>query len=312
MKFYDKYIGMKRMPNYLLALIAILVSICMWCYVRVGEQMETQLDVNLDFVGIPPNLIVTSGLVTQLQVRLRGPAVLIRSIPQTMRNYTVNLSMIKKGETTVPMGGEDMGYAYRAFSVIDIQPPSIVVKADTLMERTVPVVASFDYPHGDDVPPVDNFTIKPSVVTIRGPESDIKDIHELPLVIHIDPGAADRTVDETMILNTRSMVTAIPSSVRVGYRITHGREVIPIRSPIILDASTPDNYTVEPEELSLLVELPKAKLKDEDYLSQIRLNVAAPKLAPGESRTVKVNPLLPKGMSLTQPISEEVIVSRIK
>lgn len=311
-KFFDKYSGLKRTPNYLLAMVAILVALCMWYYVRVGEQMETQLDVDLDYAGIPANLVVTSGLVSKITVRLRGPAVLIRSIPQGMRNQIINLSTIKKGKTTVPIGGEDMGAVNRAFEVIDIQPPSLTVSADTLVERSVPVHTVFDYPLGDDAIPVENLTVKPPAVTIRGPEALIKDIHHVTLPIHIDPNAQDRTVDETMVLNTPGLVTSNPSSVRVGYRITSGREVIPHISPITLSGSKSKDYTTEPTELPLLVEVPKRLIKDENYLNKIRLYATIPALEPGQSKAMPIRAELPDGITLTRPITEEVIVSRIK
>ncbi len=312
MKFYDKYIGWRKTPNYLLALAAILIAVCMWYFVRVGETMETQLDINLDYSGIPPNLVVTSGLVHKLSVRLRGPAVLIRTIPKEMRNHIINLSMIKKGKTAVPMGGEELTAVYRAFEIIDIQPPRIEVEADTLIERNVPVNTVFDSPLGENALPVENLTVKPSTVTIRGPESIINNIPNIPLTIHLDPKAADLIVDETKILDTPSLVTASPPSVRVGFRITSGREVIPRITSINLSGQNASNYKIEPSEMTLLVEVPKLMAKDESYLKKIKLYAQIPDLASGESQPVKVRADLPEGMTLAHPINEDVIIKRIK
>lgn len=312
MKFYDKYKGWKRRPNYLSVLLAILIATGMWYFVRVGEIMETQLDINLDYSGIPPNLVVTSGLANSLNVRLRGPAVLIRSIPQEMRNHIINLSMIKKGKTAVPTGGEELTAVYRAFEVIDIQPPVINVEADTLIERSVPVDAVFDSPLGKNAMPVENLTIKPSTVTIRGPESIISSITAIPLNIHLDPKAADMIVDETKILYTPSLVTANPPSVRVGFRIASSREVIMRLCKITIAGQNRDNYKVNPPELTLLVEVPKIMAADESYLKKIRLIADIPELEPGASQAVKIRPELPEGMILAHPINEDVIISRGK
>ena len=312
MKFYDKYIGLKRTPNYLVALTAILIAICMWYFVRVGEQMETQLDVNLDYSGIPSNLVITSGLVNKITVRLRGPAVLIRSIPKEMRNYSINLSTIKKGKTAVPLGGEDLLGMYRAFDVIDIQPSRIDVVADTMVERTVPVHTVFDSPLGEDAIPVENLTVNPSVVTLRGPEAVINDLPDVRLTIHLDPKAADIIVDETKILDTPNFVTASPPSVRVGFRITSGREVLPRICSVELAGKNAANYKVEPDELTLLVEVPKVMVKDEAYLKKIKLFASIPQLEPGESQSMPVRAELPDGTTLTKAITENVLISRIK
>lgn len=312
MKFYDKAIGIKRLPNYLLALAAILISVCMWYFVRVSQQMETQIDVNLDYSGIPQNLVVTSGLINKLHVRLRGPAVLIRSIPREMRNYTINLSMIKKGRTAVPMGGEDLLAIYRAFEVIDIDPPRIEVIADTLVERNVPVHYTFDSPIGMDAIPVEDFRINPSVVTIRGPESKINEITDIPLTIHLDPRAADVVVDENRILDTPGLVTANPPSVRVIYRINSGREVIPRICPVTLIGKDAKNYKVEPAEMTVLVEVPKTLAKDESYLKKLKLSVALPQMELADSQQMKVRVELPEGMTLTNSINENVTIFRKK
>ena len=118
----------------------------MWYMVSVRDRLEAQFDVNLDYYGIPANLVITDGLITKATVRLRGPETLLRSVTQRKLIQAVNLSNIKKGTTVVPLTAEHLGPGFRAFELIDVQPPRIVIKADNLLERSVPVRAIVDSP----------------------------------------------------------------------------------------------------------------------------------------------------------------------
>ena len=72
----------RRAPHLFSMLLAVLVAVVMWYGVSVSDRLETQMEVNIDYYGIPPNLVVTDGLVSKITVRLRGPEALLRSIPQ--------------------------------------------------------------------------------------------------------------------------------------------------------------------------------------------------------------------------------------
>lgn len=136
----------RRAPHLVSLLVAVLTAVGMWYVVSVRDRLEAQVEVSIDYYGIPPNLVVTDGLISKVQVRLRGPETLLRSIPQQKLTQAVDLSGIKKGVTVVPLSGENMGPAFRAFELVDVQPPRIVIKADTLMERSVPLRAIVDSP----------------------------------------------------------------------------------------------------------------------------------------------------------------------
>lgn len=80
----------------------VLAAVGMWYVVSVRDRLEAQVEVNIDYYGIPPNLVVTDGLISKITVRLRGPETLLRSIPQQRLTQAVDLSDIKKGVTVVP------------------------------------------------------------------------------------------------------------------------------------------------------------------------------------------------------------------
>ena len=226
MKSSENNGGLRRAPHLFSLLVAVLAAVAMWYVVSVRDRLEAQVEVNIDYYGIPPNLVVTDGLISKITVRLRGPETLLRSIPQQRLTQAVDLSDIKKGVTIVPLGGDNLGPNFRAFELVDIQPPRIVIKADTLLERSVPLRTIVDSPLRGGALTVENVSVSPATVVLRGPEDVVSDISSVPLTIMLDPKAAGTTVHQTIALDTPSLVTATPSSVRVQYTITSGRTVV--------------------------------------------------------------------------------------
>lgn len=302
----------KKMPHLLSLIVAIITAVGMWYVVSVRDRLEAQLEVSIDYNGVPPNLVITDGLISKVHVRMRGPELLLRAISQQTLTQAINLSGIKKGTTVVPLSGEHMGPQLRAFELIDVQPPRIVVKADNLIERSVPVRAEIESPLRSGVLTVENVIVSPASVTLRGPESVLSDMSHVPLIITLDPNAAGTTVRQNLPLDTPSLVNAMPGSVEVQYTITSGRTVVTRQVRVEVEAQNAHNYAVEPETLELLVEVPEALAKNSSYLRKLGVIVVPPPMEVGQSRQVDPRIRLPEGMTLLNPSLNPVTISRKK
>ena len=274
----------KKMPHLLSLAVAIITAVGMWYVVSVRDRLEAQLEVSIDYNGVPPNLVITDGLISKVHVRMRGPELLLRAISQQTLTQAINLSGIKKGTTVVPLSGEHMGPQLRAFELIDVQPPRIVVKADNLIERSVPVRAEIESPLRSGVLTVENVIVSPASVTLRGPESVLSDMSHVPLIITLDPNAAGTTVRQNLPLDTPSLVNAMPGSVEVQYTITSGRTVVTRQVRVEVEAQNAQNYAVEPETLELLVEVPEALAKNSSYLRKLGVIVVPPPMEVGTEK----------------------------
>lgn len=311
MKFSRKD-GKRRLQSWLFMLLAVMCATAMWYVVRVRDRIEAQIEINIDYIGIPPNLIVTNGLVNKITVRLRGPETLLRSIPRQRLTETIDLSSIKRGTTIVPLPNDQLTPALRAFEVVDIQPPRIVVTAETISERSVPIKPIPDSPLGGDALTVENLTVSPATVILRGPESALADKSEIELTIPVDPKAAGTVVQQTFPLDTPSLVTATPSAVRVRYTITSGRTVVTHQCRIRIEEDSVHTYTLTPRDVIVTVELPEALAKSRTYLNSLVASITPPPMEAGESRRVKIRFKMPEGMSMLRADTDEVIVERIK
>lgn len=293
--------------------ISIIVAIAMWYIVSVQDRIEAQVDLNVDYMKIPPNLVITKGLIPKVTVRLKGPEKLIRSIPRDNVVHTVNLSGIKKGANKVPITMDVLGPVFRAFDIVDISPAEIELIADNIVERSVRIKLLFDSPLLGNALTVEEGNVFPSNVILRGPEETISKMSELPLVVKVDPKEVGINEVKNMLLNTPSFVSADPPSVRVKYIVTSGREKINRYYRIDIVGDNSSQYEISPKDLFLELEVPEALTKDSKYLKQLRVTVVPPDMAPGQ--TVKLKPQItnvPDGMGYEYPPNTEIYVTKIR
>ncbi|MDO5537881.1 MAG: CdaR family protein [Desulfovibrionaceae bacterium] len=297
-----------------LHIISILLSVCiataMWYMVSVRDRIEMQVDVNIDYIGIPKNLIVTDGLIKKVTVRVRGPEALLRGLNSPHLNQQIDLSLIKKGVTIVPLTAERLSGYYRSFDVLDVQPPRIVVKADNVVERMVPIQPEVRSTLRKGAVTVSDVVVNPASVSLWGPESVVSEITSLRLPIEIDPKAAGTSVQQTMPLDAPGLVTVTPKNVRVSYTVTSRRVTVAHKYRIVVSSDNPGDYVVTPKDTTLTVEVPETLAKNLAYLNELKLNVIPPAtLKPGEDVIVPVHYRIPDGMTVLQPRLENVTIS---
>lgn len=301
----------KRPPSIVFMIMAVVAAVIMWMSVNKWNQMEAQLEVRLDYTGIPDKLTVIEGLENKLMVRLRGPERLIRNISPDLLRRTISLADIKPGKNILPLGREELSPLYRVFDVIDVQPPRIELVADRITERSVIVKYKIDSPLGDEALKVDQVAISPQPIVLKGPESKLNQIPNVEISIRPDPNVVGKEVLSEIVLDTPNFVTATPPVVKVKYTVTSGREEITVKCPIRVAGGAGDLYEVNPPVLELRVGVPEALQDDTDYLSQLQGTVAPPELREGESRKMRPYIIWPEGMVHLSEIPD-VVVTRKK
>lgn len=292
--------------------ISVVVAIAMWYIVSVQDRIEAQVEINVDYMQIPPNLIVTKGLISKLTVRLKGPEKLIRAIPRDNFVHTVNLSSIKKGVNKVPISTEVLGPSFRAYDIVDIDPPSIEVSADNLVERSVPIKQVLDSPLLGKALTVTGVNVHPGTVIVRGPETVISEMRDLPLVISLDPREEGTSEPKTLVLDTPSLVSATPPSVRVSYTVTSSRDTVSRFFPVEIDNGNSGEYEISPKDLYLVVEVPFALVNNQEYLDELKITVVPHDMEPNQTVKLKPNIKLGAGMViLNRKAIPEISVTKI-
>lgn len=292
-------------------LLSFCLALGMWYGIAVRDRLEAQLEVRLDYKGIPEHLVVTDGLINKMVVRLRGPEALLRAInPQTLIQV-VNLSKLKKGTNIIPLNLVEGSPTLRAFELVEIIPPRLTLQADNLAERGLAVIPDLKSSLGKAVK-VSNLRIIPPSITARGPESVVNAMKSVPLTIPLDLTLPPGPHTQTLALALPPQVTASPSSVRATYAIVSERVEILLERAINVDVQDKHGYAVTPGNIAIRVEAPEALAKNAHYLEKAAVNVTPPLLAPGEQAGVTPRADLPEGMTLLDPLPAEVTVTKTK
>ena len=126
----------------------------------------------------------------------------------------------------------------------------------------------------------------------------------------LDPRATGSLVRGMVSLDTPSLVTATPASVRVEYSITSGRTVVSRRCRLLWAGRGQDGLRMEPAEVRVLVEVPEALADNADYLGKLEARVVPPVLQAEQSSEAVIDYRLPEGMILLKPAPQKVKVSR--
>lgn len=302
----------KRKPNIFMLILAVLGATALWFFVSVRERIEAQLELALDYQNVPPNLIVTDGLVSKITVRVRGPETLIRTIPREMRRKSIDLSGIKKGDNSIPLNSKLLLPEFRAFELIDVQPTKIDIIADNLIERNARVTATVESPLSGDALTIEKVSVKPGNVILKGPEKALENYSVIPVKIRADAKSSIGTqINKIISLDTPSLITANPSQVEVSYTVTSGRTVVTRQCPIIVAGDSSHAYETDPAELTMRVEVPDALAKDNNYLKQLTVTVVPPDMTTGQSLRLRPRYNFPEGMSLATIPDREITVTKV-
>lgn len=285
-------------PNWLILVLAFVTALFMWYTVTVRDRLEAQLEVRLDYRGVPENMVVVDGLINKINVRLRGPEALVRSISPQNLNQVVNLSKVKKGTNIIPLTPDDWNPAFRAFEVIEVSPPRLTLQVDNLVTRNVPVKPVLKSPLQGTVLSVTDIAVGPPAVSVRGPESVVNAMGGVKVNIPLDPKASAGTHMQNLPLDVPNFVSANPPSVNVQYTITSGRKEVTLQRAIGVAAQDKQRYSITPPVVSLRVEVPESLVRNNAYLNQAQLSIVPPPMAPGASVRVPIALSLPEGMTV--------------
>ncbi len=292
--------------NRALKLLSLFLAVALWLAVGGEERTETNLNISLELLNMPHHLMITSEVPSHIQVRVSGPRGLIRTLTQRRLTHSVDLSDVKPGRQTFPLGVGSFNFP-RGVQVTRVQPNPLVLTFTPTITRTLPVQLVFlgRPPEGYEVKSV---RTRPTRVKVKGPESELDELKFLPTV-PVDLTNLTRPTTLATDLNFQdlhiSMVDQVPIladvdiSPKILKRTFEGVTVVPQPLPAKL---SPDKVTVT-------VEGPWPQVKNLET-KDLKVSVSTGSLSSGRHR-LKVEVLLPEGLTLAN-VSPQNLVARLE
>ncbi len=299
--------------NYPILIIALIMAMISWYVISIRDRMDIQLKVILDYTNIPRNLVITSGLINEVDVHLRGPKALLQSSAARRATHAMNLGQLREGKNVIPFSPPSWEESYRAYEILEVKPSHLVLYVEKVQERAIPIQPILDVALDTDAFTVKDIVLYPSSALVRGPEATVQDIAQVRLDLRIDPTQKAGTYEKTFPLITGiAQTTVSPSHVRVTYTVASTRTRISLNKEVVINGPQGD-YTIVPKTVKFMVDLPESLKKDSKYLAQAEVRVTPPLLEVNQNATVPVRFSLPSGMTIVgDPKIHEINITRVR
>jgi len=290
--------------------LALVMALMCWYVVSGQEKVETWLEVPLEFVNLPQQMEITSGLVSKIQVRIRGTSNQVRSLNASRLAYKLDLGKIQVGSNVIPLVPESMAIT-SAVEVVEISPTRLDLVADVMVSKSVPVRLDWEGMPDDDLQ-FKNATIVPEQVTVTGFASALEAVDSISTVrIQVPAEGSLFASGRARLLLPKDVRTPVSS---VSYELEFGLITQEIWVKMNLEPVEYSSFTYifEPKFVRVRLEMPVRLLKDKDWRESLRLIIdPGSNPAIGQS-VVQPIPRFPEGVKIIEakPEEIEIIVQR--
>ncbi len=286
-----------RLQNILFALLSLVIAAGLWYFVVGRDHVETQVTVRVEYRGLPDGLVIREGLINQLTAHLRGSAELLRNLHSRDIVYTVNLSEMKRGANPLSLNLNGIP-EFKAFDILEVSPKRLVLEADAITERVIPLEQHL-LPLAASSPYfIANVVLEPSVVTVRGPESQIHPLKVLAVVYDPTKNASEGLHEANVAIMAPAQVEVTPPVTTLRYTMEAKTADIELKRGVELDDSLGE-VELAPDTVEISLSVPEAMAEDKEYLNAIHVTARpARQLEPGVPAEAPLMVLLPSGAKL--------------
>jgi YbbR domain-containing protein len=164
--------------NLFLKVISILLAFILWYFVVSERSGETAISVPLDLRNIPNSLIIIKNPEESINLRIRGPATVLRGLSSKNVKAIIDLSDARPGVATFAIEPEQITLP-RGMRVTMVSPASIVLRFDSLFKKNLPVEALLVGKPSEGYK-LTGVGIDPPVIEIVGAQGELRGLRSIP------------------------------------------------------------------------------------------------------------------------------------
>jgi len=291
--------------NLVWKITALLAATAFWVAINASEpNADRYLRLTVRPVGLAKRFVLASELGEKVEVQIRGPGSILRTIEDDRHAIVLDLGGVTPGLVSIKISPEMLNLPRRV-RVVNISPPEIDVRVSRLTSRPVPVRVVLVPTHRNGYT-ISDVAVTPGTVEVSGPAGRVerlKAVETEPVNTRDAHGVVERDVP---LASAGGWFTFAPDGVRVAFTVREieGRRTFGDVPVVIRDARLP--ATVVPGKVSLTLRGPQRALTDLQLGAGIvEANVVG--LEPGVHRVVP-EVLVPEGFALdgVSPATVEV------
>ncbi len=266
--------------NWQYLILAFVLALVAWYSVSGREKVDVWMQVSVQFTGMPENLVVRDSLLQKINVRVRGPKGLVRSLEEKPLVYSMDLSQLKQGVNVLRIERDKFPLT-KPFEVVDVNPPRAEIHVDRLATREAPVKPVWEGTLDPDYQLM-NVVVQPEVVTIRGPEKTLTSIRQVETQVIFLAGSTPGLIEQVTPLSLPDEIVADPGFVNVRLQFGVKTKVFNFELPLTLENRTDYAASLSPDTIKADVEIPLPLVREGKVEESVSATVTAePFLGPG-------------------------------
>lgn len=267
--------------NFGLKLLSIAAAFAVWFFVNVSERdAEKALQIAVEKLNRPANLIDVSPRVDFVAVRVSGPRVLLNGITQENLAFTLDLKDVRPGPASFKLQAESLDLP-RGVKVVMLTPSEITLEFARLVRRSVPVRVAYSGKPSGELRIVET-RVTPESVEVTGPEGHVermKNVETAPIDLSkASAGSIERNVE---LEQPREYMTFSASAVHVEILLEEPEATRVLKNLPIVVRNTEYRTSVTPEKAQVTVRGPRSVVQSLELI-QGAVYIDASERAPGQ------------------------------
>ncbi|MDR1489777.1 MAG: hypothetical protein LBS65_04725, partial [Desulfovibrio sp.] len=294
-----KFKNWVKFKNWKDLLLAGVLALILWYGVTGSEKLESQVEVRVDYRGLPQGLIVREGFVNRVNVRLRASAGMLRSISGRDYAFDMDLSGVRKGDNLLAINANNLPF-HSGVEVMEISPSRIYLKVEGIDSKKIPVEAKIQGVMPDGLQAA--VSITPPEVVVSGASSILLPLNSIELPLHIGDSPKPGVTESKKILPVPVGVEVSPVEVNVAVNVSIKIRRTALTIPVEVQVSDAYEASVQPDKVNIVVSVQENM---RDALKEVRALVQAGNLPPG-LHLASVQLVLPQGVEAQTPEPPQV------
>jgi len=203
--------------NWHLKLISLAAAAALWTQVARTPTSEIGVSVSLEYQNIPLQTEVFGDTSDRVEVRLRGPSSLLRTLSSQDVSLSIDMNGMTMGEQKVlPLTPEQV-HAPFGVEVVRVIPSRARLTVEPTATKLIRIVPTLSGPP-DKGFEVSKIVLNPEMVEIEGPASHVASVEAVPTTT-INVAGRKSTFKQTAELDILDPVIRVPKSGTIAVEI---------------------------------------------------------------------------------------------
>jgi YbbR domain-containing protein len=163
--------------DWLLKFVSLVLAVILWYYVGGENRVDKNVMIPIEIINLPRDLVISNQFKKEIEVTVSGPRALILDMSNKAITRQVDLSAATPGTMVIENTNQHIPVP-RGITVQRVQPSSIILSLDKLIQKRFPVSAkTVGRPARGYV--LKGLHTEPDVISITGPQTILSRIDEL-------------------------------------------------------------------------------------------------------------------------------------